>query len=218
MMGGIEEASGQVRPRDRDDHRRVFRRMMQDVLAPSSTVDGILVLTTSRFMRNVDMARLHKAKLRSEGIRVVAIKQETADDAAGHLAEGMFELFDQYESEINGTRTSAALREAARQGFFPHHAAPFGYKLEKVTVGGGRTRNKLVPDIDEALLHSEVFRTYVQVGSKMCAHELNRRALRFRGRAFRQKDILRIIDERAAIGAYIWNQFDKNGEELPEDE
>ena len=202
-----------------DDHRRVFRRMMQDVLAPSSVVDGILVLTTSRFMRNVDMARLHKAKLRSQGVRVVATKQETADDAAGHLAEGMFELFDQYESEVNGMRTSAALREAARQGFFPHHYAPFGFKVEKVQLGGLRTRNKLVPNLDEVSIHNDVFRTYVHVGgSKSSAQDLNRRELRYRGRKFRKEDVLRIIDEPAAIGAYVWNQYYKNGELQPEDE
>ncbi|MGE0551689.1 MAG: dihydrofolate reductase family protein [Kofleriaceae bacterium] len=42
-------------------------------------------------MRNVDKSRLHKSKLKGQGIRVIAIRQETSDDAAGHLAEGMFE-------------------------------------------------------------------------------------------------------------------------------
>jgi site-specific DNA recombinase len=57
-----------------DDQRPVFRRMMKEVLAQSSTVDGILVLTESRFMRNVGEARQHKAKLKIRKISVVAIK------------------------------------------------------------------------------------------------------------------------------------------------
>jgi DNA invertase Pin-like site-specific DNA recombinase len=203
-----------------DDNRREFRRMIKDALEPSSKVDAILVLTTSRFMRNVDMARLRKAELRSQGIRVIAIKQETADDAPGHFAEGMFELFDQYESEVNGMRTAAALREAARQGYFPHPYSPFGFRLEKVDVGGARTRNRLVPNLDEVSIHNEVFRTYVHVGgAKASAQDLNRRELRYRGRRFRKEDVLRIIDEHAAVGAYIWNQYDsKTDELLPEDE
>jgi site-specific DNA recombinase len=203
-----------------DDNRRVFRRMLQEVFEPSCKVDALLVLTTSRFMRNVDMARLRKAELRSQGIRVIAIKQETADDAPGHFAEGMFELFDQYESEVNGMRTAAALREAARQGFFPHPYPPFGFRLEKVAVSTDRTRNKLSPEFGEVPTHNDVFRTYVHVGgAKRSAEDLNRRELRYRGRRFRAKDVLRIVDEPAALGAYIWNRYDgRTGEELPEDE
>ena len=78
-------------------------------------------------MRSAEKARFHKSALKRQGIRVIAIKQETSDDASGHLAEGMFELFDQYESEINGMRTAAGLREAARQGFFPSPHPPFGF-------------------------------------------------------------------------------------------
>ena len=58
----------------RDDQRPVFERMMKEVIAPSSTVDGMLVRTESRFMRNVEKARLHRAKLRNRRVRVVAIK------------------------------------------------------------------------------------------------------------------------------------------------
>src|SRR5262245_58119513 len=72
-----------------DDNRREFQRMMVDTLTPTSNIDAILVFATSRFMRNVDRARFHKAKLRKHGVRVVAIKQETGDDATGHLMEGI---------------------------------------------------------------------------------------------------------------------------------
>ena len=202
-----------------DDHRRVFRRMMEEVLAPASKVDTILVPTTSRFMRNVDKARFHKSRLKRHGIRVIATKQETSDDASGHLAEGMFELFDQYESEINGMRTAAGLREAARQGFFPSPHPPFGFRRER--VGGALKRHKLVPHLDEVAQHNDIFRTYVNVGgSKSTAQDLNRRELRYRdGRRFTKDTVLRIIDEQAAIGTYLWNRYDsKSGHEQPEEE
>lgn len=43
-----------------DDNRKVFRRMLEDVLAPSRDVQAVLVYQSSRFMRNATKARLLK--------------------------------------------------------------------------------------------------------------------------------------------------------------
>ena len=56
-----------------DDNRPVFREMMQFVLDRESGVEGILVLTTSRFFRDALGARIYKRRLKKEGIRVVSI-------------------------------------------------------------------------------------------------------------------------------------------------
>ena len=45
----------------------------------------------------------------------------------GALMEGFFECIDQYESEVNGLRTAAAMREAIRQGFYPGGLTPYGF-------------------------------------------------------------------------------------------
>ena len=49
----------------RDDQRLVFRRMMRDVLAPSAEVDAILVVHTSRFMRDAGKSIVHKQETTS---------------------------------------------------------------------------------------------------------------------------------------------------------
>jgi site-specific DNA recombinase len=66
-----------------DDNRKVFRRILEAVLAPSSNVDAVLVLVyqTSRFMRN--------DALRKNGIRVTSICKETSDDPMGQFIEGI---------------------------------------------------------------------------------------------------------------------------------
>jgi site-specific DNA recombinase len=102
----------------RDDNRVEFRRMMERVLAPECRTGTILVLHTSRFMRNAFKAKLWKGRLEKLGIRVVAIRQEVTDDASGHLMENVFEAFDQYESEIIGERVSLGMRQNAKQGYF----------------------------------------------------------------------------------------------------
>lgn len=41
----------------------------------------------------------------------MATQQPISDDAHRYLMETVFEAFDQFESETNGMRTSAAMRE-----------------------------------------------------------------------------------------------------------
>lgn len=101
-----------------DDGRPEFQRMVEALLAPSNTVGAVLVLHTSRFMRDVELARRYKRELRRRGVRVVAVQQEVGDDPNGELMEGVYELFDQHESRIIGVRTRAAMNENARAGYF----------------------------------------------------------------------------------------------------
>jgi len=102
-----------------DINRRAFRQMLGDVLKPGSDIGTIVVHHTSRFTRNATQARVVKEQLRKLGVKVVSVCQELNDDPIGQLIEGIFECIDQYESEVNGMRTIAAMREAVRQGFFP---------------------------------------------------------------------------------------------------
>jgi site-specific DNA recombinase len=194
----------------RDDQRAVFRRMMQDVLAPSANIDAILVVHTSRFMRDAGKSIVHKQALARRGIRVISTNQETSDDPSGRLMETIYAGFDQYESDMNGYRTTAAMHENARRGFVNGSAAPFGYRAQLVEAGAGPKRRKLVPDPDEARVVVEVFQLYVaHGGAKAVARELNQRGRRFRrGRLWTKDFVLRVIEESAAIGMYYWGKTD----------
>ncbi len=121
-----------------DDRRPVFRRMIGDVTAPDGNVQAILVCYTSRFYRNRTNAGAMKGMLRKRGIRVIAIYQETTDDPMGQFVEGIFELVDQYESDVNGMRTSAAMRKNAELGFHNGSKAPYGFVAEQVEVRPGQ--------------------------------------------------------------------------------
>src|SRR6266542_3968539 len=127
-------------------NRKAFRQMLEDIFRPGSAIGTVVVHHTSRFTRNATEARVVKEKFRKEGVRVVSVCQETNDDPVGQLIEGIFECIDQYESEVNGMRTSAAMREAVRQGFFPGAGTPFGFKRTKVEIRTGIFRSLLVPD------------------------------------------------------------------------
>ena len=98
--------------------------------------------------------------------------------------EGFFECIDQYESELNGLRTSAAMREAVRQGFYPGGRAPYGYRTVPVELRPGVIRHKLVIDPAEAEIVRELFRLYVtECGAKGVAAALNQRGYRIRSGA-----------------------------------
>jgi site-specific DNA recombinase len=127
-------------------NRKAFRRMLEDVLRPNSTVGTVVVHHTSRFTRDSTEARLVKQRLRKEGVRVMSVCQETTEDPIGNLIEGIFECIDQYESEVNGMRTSLAMMEAIRQSYFPSSWTPYGFAGSRLRSGpeflAGRSSTK----------------------------------------------------------------------------
>ena len=192
----------------RDENRKEFRRMIEFVFASHNKIDAILVYQTSRFGRDATHARATKTALRRHGIQVIAICQETSDDPTGRLIEGLFELIDQYESEINGMRTMAAMRQNARDGYLNGSKAPFGFMTEQIEVGKA-TRRKLVINPAEVDPLRETFRIYVQgKGSLGTARELNRRGILHRGRVWSKNRVLKVIEEGACVGTYVWGKYD----------
>ncbi len=177
---------------------------------PGSDICGILVHHTSRFTRDATLARVLKGKLRKAGVRVVSVSQETHDDPIGQFIEGVFECIDQYESEMNGMRTAAAMRESVRQGYFPGAAPPFGYRVERVTLRPGVERGVLVVDGAEAGIVREVFQRYVaDNGAKSVARSLNRDGIRYRhDRPWSRELVLKVLDEPAVAGTYYWGKHE----------
>ena len=195
-----------------DDNRPAFRRMTGDVLHGdlAGRVDAILVLMTSRFMRDSMKARVWKRKLEAAGIRVIATQQDFGDDLNGKLAENIFEALDEYESAVNGERTRLAMRESARQGFFPSARAPFGFRAVKIEIRPNVKRSRLEIDAREAEILREVFTHYVGgMGSIQVSHALNKRGLRYRGDKPWTKDrVLKVVSDSSAIGRYVWGRDD----------
>lgn len=190
-------------------NRRAFRQMLADVFRPGSDVGTVVVHHTSRFTRNATEARVVKEKFRREGVRVVAVCQETNDDPVGQLIEGIFECIDQYESEVNGMRTSAAMREAVRQGYFPGAGTPFGFATKKIEIRPNVFRSMLVRDENEAAVVRQLFQLYVAGnGAKSAAKALNDRGLFYRRGSSWSKDlVLHVLDEPAVTGTYFWGRW-----------
>jgi DNA invertase Pin-like site-specific DNA recombinase len=185
--------------------------MLEDTLRPDSDVAVIVVHHTSRFTRDSTEARVVKAKLRRIGVRVASVCQEITDDPMGKLIEGLFECIDQYESELNGVRTSGAMREAVRQGYFPGAQRPYGYRTRAIEHRPGVIRHVLEPDEDEAQVVREIYRLYVALGgAKAVARRLNQRGVSYRTGVPWSKDlVIRVLGQTAASGTYFWGK--RNG-------
>jgi site-specific DNA recombinase len=191
-----------------DAHRPAFQQMLEAVLRPGSDIAAIVVQHTSRFSRDATEARVVKAKLRRLGVRVLSVCQEIPDDPLGSLIEGIYECIDQYESQMNGLRTKAAMAEAVRQGYFPGAMCPYGYHTRPVEVHPGVVRHQLVPHPDEAEVVREIYRLTIALGgAKAVARALNQRGFRSRTGALWSKDqVLNVMAQTAVVGTHWWGK------------
>ncbi len=145
-----------------DTHRTVFNELLGGALRPNSSIATIVVHHTSRFTRDATHSRVVKKELRRAGVRVLSVTQELTEDPMGTLMEGFFECIDQYESEVNGLRTAAAMREAVPQGFYPGGLTPYGFCKVPVEVRAGKKpRHKLAVQPDEAKFLRTMYRLYI---------------------------------------------------------
>lgn len=190
-----------------DTHRAVFNELLGDSLAPDSTIVTIVVHHTSRFTRDATHARVVKKQLRRAGVRVLSVTQELTEDPMGTLMEGFFECIDQYESELNGLRTAAAMREAIKQGFYPGGLTPYGFCKVPVEVRvGKKPRYKLEIEPREAEILRTMYRLYITgSGALKVAEALNRRGFRTRkGNLWDKGAVLQTLQQSAAGGVVRW--------------
>lgn len=190
-----------------DTHRAVFNELLGDALAPDSMIATIVVHHTSRFTRDATHARVVKKQLRRVGVRVLSVTQELTEDPMGTLMEGFFECIDQYESELNGLRTSAAMREAIKQGFYPGGLTPYGFCKVPVEVRvGKKPRYKLEIEPREAEILCTMYRLYITgSGALKVAEALNRRGSRTRkGNLWDKGAVLQTLQQSAAGGVVRW--------------
>lgn len=190
-----------------DTHRAVFNELLGAALAPGSTIAVIVVHHTSRFTRDATHARVVKKQLRRAGVRVLSVTQELTEDPMGTLMEGFFECIDQYESELNGLRTSAAMREAVKQGFYPGGLTPYGYCKVPVEVRvGKKPRYKLAIEPREAEILRTMYRLYVTgSGAVKVGEALNTLGFRTRkGNLWDKGAVLQTLQQSAAGGVVRW--------------
>src|SRR5690606_34535043 len=148
-----------------------------------------------------------KRELRRAGVRVLSVTQDLAEDPMGALMEGFFECIDQYESEVNGLRTAAAMREAVRQGFYPGGRTPYGFCKVPVEMHPGRNpRYKLAIQPGEAEILRTMYRLYITgSGALKVAQALKALGFRTRkGKLWDKGAVIQTLQQPAAGGIVRW--------------
>ena len=129
----------------RADQRPDFLKMIQECEISGTEVDCIVVWKFSRFFRNRVESVLYKARLRKMDIEVISINEPVDNSPQGRVMEGIYELFDEFQSATSGQDVSRGTSKLAAEGFFLGGVAPFG--MRKVPLEHrGRIHNKLEPD------------------------------------------------------------------------
>lgn len=113
------------------DKRQGLERMLMD--AHSGLFRAIIVIHTSRFFRNVSLARHYKDLLRNKlDIDILSVSQPIIDndDPNAFIMEAFHELFDEYYLHQLRFWTSLGKKTRAQRGLF-NGTVPFGYVISE---------------------------------------------------------------------------------------
>jgi len=140
----------------RTANRPAFRKMLQDL--PYSDIDFICVWKLDRLARNVEISAALDTYCREHSVRIISLQEPLDDSAQGKLMARIYESFAEFYSNNLSQDIRRGKREAARQGFYPHGRAPFGY----VSQTDERTGRKiLIPHPLHASTIARIFTEYV---------------------------------------------------------
>jgi site-specific DNA recombinase len=169
--------------------------------------DVLVLLTTSRFARNVLEARRLKAAFREAGVVIYfAIDRILSGSRTGRLTEGLREVLDEEENEVRRMWVSGGMRQRQSAGRWVGNV-PFG--LRKVLAdrpdGTRGWDGEIEPDPVTGPIVRSIFDAFVAgQGSKAIAFDLNARAVRTTtGAPWRPGTVDKILANPAYIGRLV---------------
>lgn len=137
-------------------NRTEFQKMMAFCLGDKKAgVSAIVVYDLSRFARDVESAKLVEGQFKKRGIDVVAVTQNTENNAAGKLQRNILLSFAQYDNDQRAEKTTAGMKAALQMGRWPFKA-PLGYQNFLHPVKG----KTIIQDPERAPLVRQAFELY----------------------------------------------------------
>ena len=119
-FGGTHESA-------KSDDRAEFKRMLK-FAKQSGTVGCIIVYSYDRFSRTGSSAAQITSELQIHGIQVKAVTQEVdTKTPAGKFQQNLFYMFSQFDNELRRDKTTTAMSELLRKGYWLWTPA-FGYE------------------------------------------------------------------------------------------
>ena len=182
----------------RSDKRPGFQKMIR--AAERHEFGTLLTYKSNRIARNMYDALRYEARLDAAGVKVVYIREDFGDNAAGKLALRMMMSINEFYSDNMSEDIKRGMKDSAAQGRVVG-PIPFGYK--KGPDG------RLAIDATAAPIVQEIFRRVGKGESyASIARDLNSRGYRTQlGRDFRAATMPQIVTNERYTGVYIYDDI-----------
>lgn len=189
-----------------------FQNMIADAGKEPCPFDAVLVWKFSRFARNREVSVAYKAMLAEYGIRVISISENTGDNPAGRMVEGIIESVDEFHSANMSVDIKQGMRNSTERGFYLARSAPTGYKIVHVR-DGGKYRPKLELDPPWDLIPRRAFQlALADYGLKRIAQKMHEEGIRGKnGGIITRNKVSRMLHNPHYTGYTFWDYQKKNG-------
>lgn len=189
LVAVIEDAGASAKSLDRtglDDALALLR---------SGQASGLLVAKLDRLTRSVrDLGHLVEHYFHANGSVLLSVSEQIdTRSASGRLVLNVLTSVAQWEREVIGERTAAALAHKVDQGEYTGGQMPYGYRLSADGV-------HLEPEpAEQRIIDAAARAQRAGLSLRTIARELDRMGFRARsGRAFHHEQVRRMLAQQAA--------------------
>lgn len=185
------------------DARPEFLRMIED--SGKRQFEAVLVYQLDRFSRNRYDSAIYKSRLKKNGVRVLSVRENIADDASGVLMEAVLEGMAEYYSAELSQKVRRGMDINASKCLATGGAVALGYKVDE--------NKRFQIDADTAPIVVKIFEMYAagQTVAQITAY-LNRRQLKTsRGAAFNKCSLRKMLLNKRYIGIYTYKGTETPG-------
>lgn len=180
-----------------NDQRAAFQKMLADSDKPQPW-DIVLVYALDRFGRNSIEVALNKQRLKKNGKILISATQRTSVNIDGTqnldgiiLENVLIGLSEYYSAELS-QKIRRGQNESRIKGTTLGGYAPYGYKI---------VDKRYVIDEEQAKILQYIFKEYA-AGKivREILEDLNQQGVTFRGKAFNEKSVYRMLAQEKYIG------------------
>lgn len=137
----------------KDEDRPRYRALLRDLASRGRTWTAILAYDTSRIGRRRYIADTLRRFAHKAGVALLFVKLPETDPISTVILESVFQAMDEVHSLMSRDKGLAGMAENVSQGFRAGGRAPYGYQLERLTMGTIRQgqpvmKSRLIPNGD----------------------------------------------------------------------
>lgn len=175
-----------------NDKRNAFQQMLKD--SSKRAWDYVLVYKTDRFGRNKYEIAMNKHTLKTNGIKLISVKENIPDGPEGIILESLLEGMAEYYSAELSQKVKRGMRETRSKGNFTGGFVLFGYRVVNKKVIIHEDEAKIVRQIFEDCAAGKLIKTIIE--------ELHEKGILNRGKPFARNTVYYLLSNEKYAGIY----------------